>query len=73
MMRMCPRYQANPKESHLANVKKVIKYVCCTLNYGIWYTTDTSLSLVGFCDADWAGSTEDRKKHNSISLSTLEA
>ncbi|CAM8923569.1 unnamed protein product [Rhodiola kirilowii] len=55
------RYQANPKENHLMNVKRIIKYVCGTSDYGLWYTKDTNSCLVGYCDADWAGNAEDRK------------
>ncbi|CAM8944471.1 unnamed protein product [Rhodiola kirilowii] len=58
---VCARYQADPKESHLLQVKRIIKYVCGTVEFGIWYTKDTNSHLVGFCDADWAGSAEDRK------------
>ena len=32
---VCARYQANPKESHLAIVKRIIRYVNGTTNYGI--------------------------------------
>ncbi|CAM8948080.1 unnamed protein product [Rhodiola kirilowii] len=55
------RYQANPKESHLMLVKRIIRYVCGTADYGLWYTKDTNACLVGYCDADWAGNAEDRK------------
>ncbi|CAM8972838.1 unnamed protein product [Rhodiola kirilowii] len=58
---VCARYQANPKESHLMNVKRIIKYVCGTVDYGLWYTKDTNSCLVGYCDADWARNAEDRK------------
>ncbi|CAM8948430.1 unnamed protein product [Rhodiola kirilowii] len=58
---VCARYQSEPKESHLLQVKRIIKYVCGTVEFGIWYTNDTNPHLVGFCDADWAGNAEDRK------------
>ncbi|CAM8905532.1 unnamed protein product [Rhodiola kirilowii] len=58
---VCVRYQANSKESHLMNVKRIIKYVCGTADFGLWYTKDTSSCLVGYCDADRAGSAEDSK------------
>ncbi|CAM8880652.1 unnamed protein product [Rhodiola kirilowii] len=58
---VCARYQADPKESHLLQVKRIIKYVCGTLDFGIWYTKDTNPYLVGYCDADWARNAEDRK------------
>ncbi|KAK0583158.1 hypothetical protein LWI29_034070 [Acer saccharum] len=54
-------YQADPKESHLSSVKRIIRYVNGTSNYGIWYSFDTNASLVGFSDADWAGNCDDRK------------
>ncbi|KAK0570992.1 hypothetical protein LWI29_009545 [Acer saccharum] len=49
---VCARYQADPKESHLSSVKRIIRYVNGTSNYGIWYSFDTNASLVGFSDAD---------------------
>ncbi|CAM8923254.1 unnamed protein product [Rhodiola kirilowii] len=58
---VCARYQANPKESHLMNVKRIIRYVCGTTDYGLWYTKDTNSCLVGYCDADWARNAEDHK------------
>ena len=42
-------------------VKRIIRYVNCTLEYGIWYSKDTNGNLVGFSDADWAGNADDRK------------
>ncbi|CAM8953821.1 unnamed protein product [Rhodiola kirilowii] len=59
-VRVCAR-QANPEESHLMDVKRIIKYVCGTAKYGLWYTKDTNSCLVGYCDADWAGNADDRK------------
>ena len=34
---ICARYQANPKELHLATVKMIIRYVNGTIDYGIWF------------------------------------
>jgi phage anti-repressor protein len=83
---VCARFQANPKESHLTAVKRIIRYVNATVNYGICFSRETNL------DADWAGNADDRKsnsggcfyvgtnlvawmsrKQASISLSTEEA
>ncbi|CAM8940739.1 unnamed protein product [Rhodiola kirilowii] len=58
---VCVRYQADPKESHLLLVKRIIKYVCGTVDFGIWYTKDTNPYLIGYCNADWAGNAEDWK------------
>ncbi|CAM9000496.1 unnamed protein product [Rhodiola kirilowii] len=58
---VCARHQANPKESHLMNMKRIMKYVCGTTDYVLWYTKATNACLVCYCDADWAGNAEDRK------------
>ena len=58
---VCARYQAAPKESHLTAVKRIITYVNGTPDYGLWYSNDSNACLVGYLDADWAGSVDDRK------------
>lgn len=58
---VCARYQANPKISHLNQVKRILKYVNGTSDYGIMYCHCSDSMLVGYCDADWAGSADDRK------------
>ena len=32
----CVRYQVDPKESHIAVVKRIIHYVSGTLDFGLW-------------------------------------
>ncbi|MCI65646.1 gag-pol polyprotein, partial [Trifolium medium] len=34
----CVRYQANPKASHLLQIKRIMKYVNETCDYGMLYT-----------------------------------
>ena len=58
---LCARFQANPKESHMAAVKRILRYLKGTPDYGIWYPTESPLSLVGFTDSDYAGCNLDRK------------
>jgi hypothetical protein len=58
---VCARFQANPKESHLTVVQRIIRYVNDTLSYGIWYSRETNLVVAGYSDADWAGNADDRK------------
>ena len=33
---VCSRFQSNPKVSHLNAVKRIIKYVGGTCDYGLW-------------------------------------
>ena len=58
---VCARFQAAPKESHLMAVKRIIRYINGTSDYGIWYSRDSNECLVGYLDADWAGCINDRK------------
>ena len=58
---VCARYQANPKESHMTALQRIIKYVKTTAEFGVWYSKDTSDVLARYFDADWAGNADDRK------------
>ncbi|KAK2362195.1 putative mitochondrial protein [Trifolium repens] len=58
---VCARYQAEPKMSHLTQVKRILKYVNGTSDYGIMYSHGEDSRLIGYCDADWAGSGDDKK------------
>ena len=58
---VCSRYQSNPKEYHITAVKRIIRYVSATLNYGIWYSKDSNVNLTGFSDTNSAGNADDRK------------
>ena len=49
---VCSRFQSNPKISHLNAVKRIIKYVGGTCDYGLFYSKESNLSLVGFSDSD---------------------
>ena len=65
MLELFARYQANPKESHLTTVKRMIYYINGTFDYGLWYSYDSSLVIVGYFDADWVENVEDRKNTSS--------
>ncbi|GJT61351.1 retrovirus-related pol polyprotein from transposon TNT 1-94 [Tanacetum coccineum] len=41
---MCAWYQAKPTEKHLRAVKRIFKYLRGTVNRGLWYPKDSSLS-----------------------------
>ena len=51
-VRVCARYQAVPKESHLAAVKRIIRYVNGTPDYGLWYSKDSNACLAGYSNAN---------------------
>ncbi|MCI13365.1 gag-pol polyprotein, partial [Trifolium medium] len=49
---VCVRHQDKPKVSHLTQVKRIIKYINGTCDYGILYSHETNPTLVGYCDVD---------------------
>jgi hypothetical protein len=58
---LCTRFQSSPRSSHRMAVQRVLRYLKHTLEFGIWYSNSSSLNLVGFSDADFAGCGIDRK------------
>jgi hypothetical protein len=50
-----------PTKDHWSAVKHILRYLQDTASYGLHITRDSSLSLHGFTDADWAGSIDDQK------------
>ncbi|GJZ81173.1 retrovirus-related pol polyprotein from transposon TNT 1-94 [Tanacetum coccineum] len=52
---LCARYQAQPSEKHLKEVKRIFCYLWGTVNIGLWYTKGYGFELTGFSDADHAG------------------
>ena len=58
---LCTCFQASPRSSHLTVVQRIFRYLKHTLEFGIWYSTSSSLDLVGFSDADFVGCGIDHK------------
>ena len=52
---------SGPKECHLKAVKRIVRYLIHTPNFGIWYPKRSSFDLVGYSDSDYAGDKVDRK------------
>ncbi|KAJ9565746.1 hypothetical protein OSB04_001712 [Centaurea solstitialis] len=52
---------ANPKESHMMAVKRILRYLKGTPNRGLWYPKESGFELVAFSDADHGGCQLDRK------------
>jgi hypothetical protein len=46
---LCVRFQASPRSSHRTTIQRIFRYLKHTLEFGIWYSTSSSLDLVGFC------------------------
>ena len=55
------RFQANPKESHMIALKRIIKYVKSIADFGVWYSNDTNDVLARYSNANWVENADDRK------------
>ena len=60
-VRVCARYQANPKESHMIALKRIIKYFKTTTDFGVWYSKDTNDVLAGYSNSDWDWNVNDKR------------
>ena len=62
------RFQASPKASHLLAVKRILRYLKGTIQYGLWYPKGNHLDQYAFTNDDQGGCVDDRK---SISGATF--
>ncbi|WVZ63907.1 hypothetical protein U9M48_013501 [Paspalum notatum var. saurae] len=58
---LCARFQADPKESHLTTVKRILRYLKHTLSIGLWNPKGASFEFLGYSDLDFAGCHVERK------------
>ena len=58
---MISRFLHCPSSHHLGAAKRILKYICGTLDIIIHYHKVQNFNLVGYSDSDWAGSCDDRK------------
>ena len=55
------RYCSSPTEFNLMRIKRILRYLNGTIDYGILYTNKCNFECVGYSDSDWAGDVKDRK------------
>nr|GEW33516.1 NB-ARC domains-containing protein [Tanacetum cinerariifolium] len=48
-------YMHDPREPHFSPLKRILRYVQGTLDYGLQLFSSTTDSLIAYLDADWAG------------------
>jgi len=63
------RFMTGPTKIHMGAAKRILRYMQGTLSYGIEYVRDQSVTLIGFCDADWAGSEDDNRSTSGYAFS----
>ena len=55
------QYMHEPRQIHWVAAKHVLRYLHGIVGYGLRYSADNDMQLVGYTDSDWARSVKDRK------------
>jgi hypothetical protein len=50
------RFIQSPSQIHFVAVKRVLRYLKGTVEFGIYFVKSSSIKLVGFSNNDWAES-----------------
>ncbi len=65
------RFCAEPGSTHWKAVKRIFRYLRGTSGLGLRYTRqEAGLTCIGYADADWAGSVDDRKSTSGYVFQT---
>lgn len=58
----------DPREQHLALVKRILRYVRGSSTHGLHICRSSSLDLVAYSDADWAGCPDTRRSMSGYTI-----
>jgi hypothetical protein len=62
------QFMSSPRHLHLAAVRRIIRYLRGSPNRGLFFPTGSSLQLVAYSDADWAGCPDTRRSTTGWSM-----
>ena len=65
---MVARFSPNPKENHMMEIKRIMRYLKGTEDYELWYKKGGNLDLKEFTNVDWVGSIDDKKSTSGGAL-----
>lgn len=60
------KYTSKPKALHWQGVKRTLRYLRSTPDYGIMFQQTESAKLICFSDADWAGDHQNRRSTSGL-------
>ena len=50
-----------PRDVHWAAVKRILRYICGTMDLGVMLHASANIALTAYSDADWAGCPDTRR------------
>ncbi|CAM8923808.1 unnamed protein product [Rhodiola kirilowii] len=63
---LCALFQADPRETRLKAVKRILRYLKGTSTLCLWYPRKADVRLVGYTDADFAANKVDQKSTSGM-------
>ena len=54
-------FSANPRENHLMDVNRIMRYLKGLEEYGLYYQKNEKFKLRVYIDVDWVGNIDDKK------------
>jgi hypothetical protein len=66
-VRICARFQSDPKECHLVAMKCILRYLVHTPYIRLWYPNGSTFHFIGYTDSDYVGCKVDRKSTSGTS------
>jgi hypothetical protein len=54
------RFMETPIMTHFKALKRILRYIKGTIDFGLFYSYSNSFYLVGYSDSDWAEDMDDR-------------
>ncbi|XP_020249544.1 uncharacterized protein LOC109826946 [Asparagus officinalis] len=55
------RYMQKPKKPHLEAIRRILRYIKCTVNYELMYKKGEACEVYGYCDVDYARDHDTRR------------
>ncbi|KAB1212300.1 Retrovirus-related Pol polyprotein from transposon TNT 1-94 [Morella rubra] len=65
MNRVC-QYMHSLRVPHWQAVKRILRYLCHTIDYGLHFARSSTRVLAAYFDADWAGCLDDRRSTGGL-------
>jgi hypothetical protein len=60
-MNILSQFMSHPRQTHWIAAKHALRYLRGTVGYGLRYASGVDMRLQGYADANWTGSTVERK------------